>query len=321
MKKMLKRTLILFVLLSGLCVKAFAMPDSLIPVGRLVGIHLSGEMVVAGFDEEFGAGAQAAGIRPGDRIVSVNGIPADDLEDLHAAVDERSNVVLTVERKGKLAEFCLSPVETGEGKRVGLKIRDGITGVGTVTFYDPATGNYGALGHSINDPETGKAVSMSDGEIMEASVTNVIKGRPGAPGELHGAFGREEVLGSIRCNSPAGIFGQMEMPLTEARPLPLASGEQVECAGAQMLANVSGTKVCPYQVEIEGVNPDDAGGRNLLLRITDEQLLETTGGVVPGMSGSPLIQNGRLIGAVTHVFVDDPTRGYGILIENMLDAQ
>ncbi len=297
------------------------MPESLIPVGQLVGIHLSGEMVVAGFDEEIGAGAQAAGIRAGDRIVSVNGVPADDMEDLRVAVDEHAQVILTVERKGKLAEFCLSPVETEEGKRMGLKIRDGITGVGTVTFYDPATGNYGALGHSINDPATGLAVSMRDGEIMAASVTDVIKGQPGTPGELHGAFGREQVLGTIQCNSPVGIFGQMEVPETEARALPLATGEQVECASAQMLANVTGTQVSPYQVEIEDVNLNDTCGRNLLLHVTDAKLLETTGGVVPGMSGSPLIQNGRLIGAVTHVFVDDPTRGYGILIENMLDAQ
>ncbi len=321
MKKMLQRTALLFALLSSLCMQTFAMPESLIPIGRLVGIHLSGEMVVAGFDEEIGAGARSAGIRPGDKIVSVNGVPADDLEDLRTAVDEQSQVILTVERKGKLAEFCLSPVETGEGKRMGLKIRAGITGVGTVTFYDPATGNYGALGHSVNDPETGAPVPMTNGNIMAASVTDVIKGRPGAPGELHGAFGREQVLGTIQCNCPSGIFGQMEAPETEARPLPLASGEQIECAPAQMLANVSGTQVCPYQVEIEDVNLDDVCGRNLLLHITDAQLLEATGGVVPGMSGSPLIQNGRLIGAVTHVFVDDPTRGYGILIENMLNSQ
>ena len=320
MKRRCRRVIILFAALLSLCSNALAMPETLVPVGRTVGIHLSGELVVVGFDESIGAGAQAAGVRVGDRIVSVNGTQADSMEDLRTAADAQGGVHLTVERSGKNMEFYLSPVQTPEGSRIGLKVRDGITGIGTVTFYDPASGSFGALGHSVNDPETGECIGISGGNIMSASVTDVDKGEAGDPGSLKGSIAREDSLGEISANTAAGIFGTMQPIAPCGEPLPLGKASQVQTTQATILSNVSGTEVEPYEVEIVEIDPDNDQGRNILLHVRDEELLSKTGGIVQGMSGSPIIQDGKLVGAVTHVLVNDPTRGYGIFIENMLDA-
>lgn len=320
MKTRCRRIIILIAVILCLCSNALAMPETLVPVGKTVGIHLSGELTVVGFDEGIGAGAQAAGVRVGDRIVSVNGIRADSMEDLRTATDTEGGVYLTVERSGKNVDFYLSPVDTPEGSRIGLKVRDGITGIGTVTFYDPASGSFGALGHSVNDPETGECIPISGGSIMAASVTDVVQGKVGDPGELKGSIAREDTLGDIRSNTPAGIFGTMESAALGGRAMPLGKASQAHSSEATILSNVSGTEVEPYEVEIMKIEPENDLGRNYLLRVRDEELLAKTGGIVQGMSGSPIIQDGKLIGAVTHVLVDDPTVGYGISIEKMLDA-
>ncbi len=320
MKIKCRQILIILVILLCLCSSVLAMPESLVPVGKTVGIHLGGELVVVGFDEELSAGARAAGVRVGDRIVTVNGARVSSLEDLRTASNAQGGVYLTVDREGKQVDFYLSPVETPEGGRIGLKVRDGISGVGTVTFYDPATGAFGALGHSVNDPETGKCISISGGSIMRASVTDVVRGKPGTPGELVGSFARDQLIGDIRVNTPAGIFGTMQAAAFSAQAVPLAEISDVQTEKATILSNVSGTEVKPYEVEIMKIDPEDDLGRNYLLRIRDDGLISETGGIVQGMSGSPIIQNGKLVGAVTHVLVDDPTMGYGIYIGNMLDA-
>jgi len=320
MKRRCRQIIILFAVLLSLCGNALATPETLVPVGKTVGIHLGGELVVVGFDEDFGNGAKAAGVRVGDRIVAVNGSEADSMEDLRTATDAQGGVHLTVERDGKNVEFYLSPVETPEGSRIGLKVREGITGIGTVTFYDPETGSFGALGHSVNDPETGECIAISGGNIMSASVTDVDKGKAGDPGALKGSIDKDDPLGKVKANTTAGIFGTMDAALPAGAPIPLADSTEVQKTEATILSNVSGTEVEPYEVEIMEIDPDNDQGRNILLHVQDEELLAKTGGIVQGMSGSPIIQDGKLVGAVTHVLVNDPTRGYGIFIENMLEA-
>lgn len=155
---------------------------------------------------------------------------------------------------------------------------------------------------------------------MSASVMDVEMGKAGDPGALKGSIAREDSLGEIRANTPAGIFGTMDAVTPSGEALPLADASQVQKTGATILSNVSGTEVEPFDVEIMEIDPDNDQGRNILLHVRDEELLEKTGGIVQGMSGSPIIQDGKLVGAVTHVLVNDPTRGYGIFIENMLDA-
>ncbi len=319
MQAKFRRMIIVLLLIFCLSTQALALPETLVPVGQTVGIHLCGELVVVGFDESTGAGAKSAGVQIGDRIVAINGAQVNSLEELRGASDD-DGVHLTVERNGKQVEFYLSPVQTPEGGRIGLKVRDGITGVGTVTFYDPVTGSYGALGHSVNDPETGACIPITGGSLMAASVTEVIRGKPGNPGELRGSFTKDNTLGDIQTNSPVGIFGTMCKPALCEKPLPLAAASQVQETKAQILSNVNGSEVASYQVEILKIDMDNRSGRNFLLQVDDDALLEKTGGIVQGMSGSPIIQDGRLIGAVTHVLVDNPRMGYGIFIENMLEA-
>ena len=320
MKRRCRGIVILFAVLLSLCGTALATPNALVPVGKTVGIHLGGELVVVGFDEDYGTGAKAAGVRVGDRIVAVNGSEADSMEDLRTAADAQGGVHLTVERSGKNVEFYLSPVETPEGSRIGLKVRDGITGIGTVTFYDPEDGSFGALGHSVNDPETGECIAISGGNIMSASVVDVETGKAGDPGALKGSINRDEAIGKISANTTAGIFGTADSILSSEAAIPIAGSEEVEKNEAIILSNVRGTEIEQYEVEIMELDPDNNEGRNILLHVQDEDLITKTGGIVQGMSGSPIIQDGKLVGAVTHVLVNDPTRGYGIFIENMLDA-
>ena len=197
-----------------------------------------------------------------------------------------------------------------------------MAGIGTMTFCDPETGTFGALGHGINDVDTAKLMPMQSGSILYSEVTDVQKGVKGTPGELHGAFQTDRDLGVLWSNTCSGVFGQIsDETMTDGmEPVPVAERSQVQVGPAVILSNVAGDQVEEYEVEITRIFPEKEGDtRNLMLKVTDARLLDTTGGIVHGMSGSPILQNGRLVGAVTHVLVNDPTQGYGILAEHMLE--
>ena len=198
---------------------------------------------------------------------------------------------------------------------LGMWLRDAVTGIGTVTFCDPETGVYGALGHSITDEDSGKAVPLETGSITEAEITGVTPGEAGAPGALNGDFTGGRVLGSVEQNGDCGIYGRGAAPW---------AGRTVEVGEfrtgpATILATVNGREVREFAVRITRIYRDGAG-EHVMLTVTDQELCALTGGIVQGMSGSPILQDGKLVGAVTHVFVNDPTRGYGISIQDMLDA-
>lgn len=198
-----------------------------------------------------------------------------------------------------------------------------MAGIGTMTFYDPKSGAFGALGHGVTDVDTGKLLPLDHGSIMNASVKTVKKGERGAPGELKGEFDFTRDCGALYANTDCGIFGRLSPQDAETlggKSYPIAKKDEIRPGQATILAAVSGNETKEYTIEIEKVYPASDTARNLLLRVTDEELLAQTGGVVQGMSGSAIVQNGRLVGAVTHVLLDDPSRGYGIFIENMLDA-
>lgn len=234
---------------------------------------------------------------------------------LRDAAGEES-VVLTVLRDGKEAEFYIAARRRG---RLGLLVRDSIAGIGTVTYIDPETGAYGALGHGVNDLGTTRLLPVESGALVPASVQSVKKGVRGTPGELRGTFDVTHCLGTVDVNTECGIFGTLcEVPKVPA--LPVGAAGDVQAGKASILSNVSGTEVREYAIRIDRVTPDAENGRNLLLTVTDPELLAATGGIVQGMSGSPIMQNGKLIGAVTHVLVNHPEQGYGILIGNMLGA-
>ena len=295
--------------------------DVLIPVGRAVGLELEAAgLAVAELDPDLGGNARDAGMQVGDIIIKADGQPVDDAASLQAAVDRsKDRLVLTVLRDGEERNLTVTPVEQDGRKRLGIYVREGIAGVGTVTYYDPESGAFGALGHGVSDPR-GNLLPLEAGTALEAEVVSVKKGRAGAPGQLQGAFQKDAVLGELEKNTRCGVFGTAAAGWSGI-PLPVAETPEIHTGTAAILSNISGTEVREYSVEILKLYPGEkACGRNLLLHVTDPALLEATGGIVQGMSGSPIIQDGRLIGAVTHVLVNDPTTGYGIFIQNMLDA-
>jgi len=314
MKRQFIRLMTVAALVCCLTLPVWAQPKALIPGGCTIGVKLqSPGPVVTGFEEK--SAAADAGMRKGDVILRIDGksvCTAAELREMLAA----DSVILTVLRNGREAAFCVTP----QNGQIGAYVQDSVAGIGTVTYYDPNTGMFGALGHGVSQGDTGHLMPMEAGVAVCASVVDVIKGKNGTPGELKGKFDTQRILGRVEQNHMNGIFGVMHVPVT-GTPVPLATYSQVETGPAEIMANVSGEKIGRYAVEILKVYPNaDESGRNMLLRVTDPELLNTTGGIIRGMSGSPIVQNGKLVGAVTHVLVNDPTRGYGIFIENMLDA-
>ena len=241
-------------------------------------------------------------------------------EDVRRAL-QQSDGTVTVEitRNGKNSQLKITPQITRDGPRLGVYLRQGITGIGTVTWYDPQTGQFGTLGHGVNDC-SGNLLPMESGYVYRARVMAVKKGKIGEPGQLIGALESPEPAGTLTANTPRGVFGTSQDGWDE-KAVEVANAQEVKTGDAVIRSTVSGNTVREYSVKIMKIYPKTrTAGRNLLLKITDPALLEATGGIVQGMSGSPILQDGKLIGAVTHVLVNDPTMGYGILIENMLDA-
>ena len=299
----------------------------LIPMGRAVGIKLfaDGVLVVATSDLNTGkhSPAENCGLKEGDLILRINDEEIRSTEQFQSVLQESGEtpVTLTVRRGSKTSEVETGAVLCSDGiYRLGLWIRDSMAGIGTLTFYDPETGSYGALGHGITDVDTHVLMPLSAGSIMETSVRAVKKGQRGEPGELKGDFSVQRDVGIVSANTAAGIFGTVSDDgfAGDAQPIPVAEAEEVHLGEATILCTVSGDCTESYRVEIVRLCPEKQDMRNLLLRVTDQRLLDTTGGIVQGMSGSPIIQDGKFVGAVTHVLVNDPTQGYGILMENML---
>ncbi len=304
--------------------------DSLVPVGRAAGIklHADGVMIASVDPVTTSVGqvspAKTAGLQPGDIILTVNEKPVDTNDGLQeqVAASEGKAISLKIRREDKTVACKVTPVQDTAGKyRLGVMIRDGMAGIGTITYVDPETGAYGSLGHGICDGESGVLVPLADGSLMEASVSNVHRGEAGAPGALQGEFNLQEDMGTVEKNTDTGIFGVLtdDSYYKSGEKMPLAAADEVKAGPCEIWSNVEGEAVQHYQAEITKTSKDKNDGV-LMLHVTDPVLLEKTGGIVQGMSGSPIIQDGKLIGAVTHVLVNDPTRGYGILIENMLDA-
>ena len=295
--------------------------ERLVPVGQVIGMSLSDDSVtVASFDQTLGETARAAGLREGDRILSIDGKAVTCAEDVRRALAASKGFVsMTVARGGKEERLRLRPQITAEGPKLGVYLKQGVTGIGTVTYFDPETGYFGALGHGVNGCD-GKLLDMVAGQVYPAAVVSVKMGKTGEPGQLRGAVTEPVELGALFRNTARGVFGKTEAGW-EGEAIPVASAQEVCEGAATILATVSEDGVREYSVEILKIYPKSKKeGRNLMLKITDPALLAATGGIVQGMSGSPIIQDGKLVGAVTHVLVNDPTRGYGIFIENMLDA-
>ena len=316
--------------MAAVCTTAAFADGALIPVGETVGIQIEMDgVLVAGItDVQTASGsvcpAKEAGLQAGDMILAVDGQAVRSAMELIAAVEalQGETAEVTVRRNGRTQCFTVAPaVEENGGLRLGLWLRDGIAGIGTVTYIDPETGAFGALGHGVNDVETGVLLPVAAGAVCRAQIVDVKRGASGAPGELAGCFDAGNVIGRIDNNTTCGIFGTMSGDMGELRPaMPVGRPEDVVSGPATILACVAGEDAREYDVEISRTGMVSGSGRDLMVHVTDPALLAETGGIVQGMSGSPIMQNGKLVGAVTHVLVNDPTRGYGIFIDTMLDA-
>lgn len=265
---------------------------------------------------------RTADIRPGDIFLTANNEPLTDTEQLSQLITNNngSPIHFTISRNGQQIEKSLTPLETKDGYKLGIWLRDSTAGIGTLTFYNPETKTFGALGHPIADRDTGTTIPVLEGSLMPAVVIGITKGAKGEPGELKGIFKTGETpLGIVEKNTEQGIFGTLYRETDEAHYYPVASSGQIKEGPATILSNISGETVEEFSIEIQKNSLFSADEhKDMIIHVTDPRLLEKTGGIVQGMSGSPIIQNGKLVGAVTHVFVNDPTRGYGIFIENML---
>jgi stage IV sporulation protein B len=304
----------------------------LIPLGRTTGIKMFAEgAMVVGFAELDAAGgvspAEKAGLKLGDVIIAVNDTAVGSNEDLTAALAAASGPALTVvaKRDGTQQTYMLEAVLDADAGvyKIGAWVRDSIAGIGTITYVDPASGDFGALGHGISDADTGQLMDLSAGSLMASSVAGVKKGEPGEPGELTGEFDLTRNQGVLSDNTARGIFGSITRPglYENTEALAIAPKADIETGPAQIISNVEGENRETYDIRIVKVyGGSDDSARDMMIEVTDPDLIAVTGGIVQGMSGSPIIQNGKLVGAVTHVLLNDPLRGYAIAIENMLAA-
>jgi stage IV sporulation protein B len=307
-----------------------------IPGGQSIGVKLNtlGVLVVGHHLVETEQGKKSpgeiAGIQVGDMITKINGKKIENMSDVSPFIQESGKtgkpLNLEISRDNRTFETQLIPLKDkhDHAYRIGLYIRDSAAGIGTMTFYDPISKKYGALGHVISDMDTKKPIVVEDGQIMKSMVTSIEKGSTGNPGEKLARFSSDkEVIGNITNNSPFGIFGTLSKPIQNGvldKAIPIALSHQVKEGKAKILTVVEDDKVEEFDIEIVSTVPQKfPATKGIVIKVTDPRLLKKTGGIVQGMSGSPIIQDGKLIGAVTHVFVNDPTSGYGVHIEWMLN--
>lgn len=299
-----------------------------IPAGTAFGIKMftQGVMVVGQSDIRTDDGlknpSKEAGIVTGDIVISINGTKVASNEDVGEVVAKcgGANLQFEISRDGETSYIDVTPVKDKDGVyRVGIWVRDSSAGIGTMTYYDPESKIYTGLGHAICDVDTGEIMPLSKGEIVPVAITGIIKGKNGSPGELKGMFKSSKSIGDILVNDERGIFGNYyDSYISTHEPVPLAYSYEVEEGKATIYATLDSGQPEEYEIEIEKImTTNQTETKNMIIRVTDPELLTKTGGIVQGMSGCPILQNGKLVGAVTHVFVNNSTKGYAIFAENM----
>ena len=295
----------------------------LVPVGHTVGIKLFTRGVVVVKLSDGGTPAKACGLQTGDIIVKCAGSAVTSTEQFQSLLQScgGDTTDLQVQRQGGPVTLTVEPARNDQGVYcIGAWIRDSMAGIGTMTYFDPETGEFGALGHGITDVDTAQLMPFADGSILPSTVKAVKQGQAGCAGELKGEFDLTGDLGDLYANTNCGVFGTLD-----AEDYAAVQGEAVptgtpKAGPAVIRANVQGDAVEEYEIEILKVIPNAPDGREMVISVTDPDLLAVTGGIVQGMSGSPILQDGKLVGAVTHVLLNDPSKGYGISMETMLKA-
>lgn len=299
----------------------------LIPGGMAFGVkyYAKGAIIIGTCDVETASGlispARDAGLAAGDIVTAAGGKEIGSLEELLELVQGCGGKKIEIRylRDGQTQSTFVTPVidKGANAYRMGVWVRDSTAGIGTITFIDAKNRRFGGLGHGINDSTTGLLMPFGRGSITDVRITGVVRGRKNVPGELKGEFGTKDT-GKLLANTEAGVFGTYDaIPADLPAPVPVAPASALR-EGKAIVRTSAGGSLQEYTIEIEEIYKDSGKTKNFLVRVTDERLLSLTGGIVQGMSGSPILQDGKLVGAVTHVLVNDPTRGYGICIDNML---
>ena len=264
-----------------------------------------------------------AGLKVGDLIISMNGENVYSNEDVANIIEasEGREITLNINSEGKKKTVKVTPAKCYQsGKfKTGIWVRDSSAGIGTLTFYSPTKNTLCGLGHGVCDVDTGELLTLNSGDLVEAEILGVTKGSAGNPGELVGRF-KENTIGKLLINNDTGVFGSCDLDIKDMQLTKMALKQEVEVGEAEIYTTVEGEEPKLYKCEIEKISHNNSITKNMVIHITDNKLIEKTGGIVQGMSGSPVIQNGKLVGAVTHVLVDDPTKGYAIFAENMLET-
>ena len=303
--------------------------EMLVPVGKTVGVTMDTQgLLVLGTGSVDGENDRiytpCKGIlQAGDLLLEADGQILENKEMFIETVEKSGGqtVSLRLQRGGREKEVSVKPVfSTADGTyKIGAWIRDSIQGIGTVTYYDPSEQTFGALGHGVYDVDTGELMQIREGALVSVELTEIVKGQKGKAGELTGKIALQEKFAHIQKNTDAGIFGSIGTAVFDGEALPVAAAAEIKKGKACILSDLEGNGVKAYEIEIESLRK--GGGKahkDMTIRITDARLLKLTGGIIQGTSGSPIVQDGKLVGAVTHVMVNDPTRGYGIFMEHML---
>jgi len=265
---------------------------------------------------------EGAPLRRGDKILSIENIKTESAENVKEALKNSHGLPLRINiiRSGEKMTLTVTPAEENGEYRLGIKLRAQSSGIGTITYIDPETLDFGGLGHGVTDPESGECTPISSGEVCDVALGKVVRGEAGKPGELSGVLGRN-IRGSIEKNTDCGVFGKLDdAKFDTGILLPVGTRTEITSGEAEIISTIRNGKAQKYKNEISEIDTSSQGSKSFKIKVTDKALITLTGGIVRGMSGSPIIQNGKLVGAVTHVLVANPTEGYGIFIENMLNA-
>lgn len=298
-----------------------------VPSGEIFGLRLFTEGVLIikteTVDTQQGSVSPCdmAGLKKGDVILKIDGMDTVSSNALSELLSKGDKTAFEVEyeRNGRKHTTVLNTYySVSQGKyKAGMWIRDSAAGIGTMTFYDPLSGAFAGLGHGVCDIDTGELLPFADGDIVSSEITGCYKGEKGKAGELCGVFSHK-IIGYLLSNNKIGVYGVLNSISSDGKAVPIAMSREVKEGKAQIISTVDESGPCRYDVEISKINASSTESKNMVVKITDEELIEKTGGIVQGMSGSPIIQDGKLIGAVTHVLINDPTRGYGIFAETMV---
>ena len=301
---------------------------TVIPVGKAIGMKLYTEgVLVVGMSEIEGKKPyENSGIETGDKIIEIDNNQIDNTDELIECVNNSNGKELEIKYISDNEEKTTSiePVKTSSNEyKLGLWVRDAAAGVGTLTFYEPSTGEFGALGHGINDVDTYELIDIASGELVTTDIIDIVKGEDGSPGEIRGTIDNGTSLGNIYKNTSFGIYGNIDnvakLNLTQYKEYEVANRNEITTGKAEILCELENGKTQSYEIEIQRLFlENNENNKSMLIKVTDEELIEKTGGIIQGMSGAPIIQNGKFIGAVTHVLVNDAKTGYAVFGDLMI---